>query len=281
MDEWSRKNQQPSFILALGDNFYPDGVSSIDDSQFETNWKQGYLFYPSLRVPWHIILGNHDYSTQNSARSQIMYTNSDKNDQQLWNLPNNFYTFSHSVSPGHSIQFFGIDTNGACTSWYNNAKFNEGLEGTIEARDWLIKELQKSTATWKIVFGHHPLYTSRPNKKSSRLRAPHDTIIDSSPIKGFGFEDIFVQFGVDAYFSGHEHVFSTHFANGVHHFVCGAISEKVTDEWLNSSGPRAHVDWIDTDFNHGFVVISVDEIRLNVIYYDTLGNELKNVIVDK
>lgn len=38
MDIWA-KEHKPEFILTLGDNFYPDGVFSADDEQFETKWR--------------------------------------------------------------------------------------------------------------------------------------------------------------------------------------------------------------------------------------------------
>lgn len=281
MDDWANKNQKPAFILVLGDNFYPDGVDSIDDPQFVTNWKEGYLNFPALQVPWNIILGNHDYSQLNSATSQIEYTNCVHNDKKLWNCPSTHYSFSHALPNKTSIDFFGIDTNGSCSSWYKEGqKFTQGLPGTLESRDFLEKELKNSLATWKIVFGHHPLFTSRPNKKSSRLRAARGADVDG-PIKGFGFQDLFVEHNVSAYFSGHEHVFSCHQSEGVHHFVCGAISETVTDEWLNSSGELATVDWFDNTYRHGFVVALVDDKTMEVIYYDTQGEEMHKVVISQ
>lgn len=38
MDIWAREHNL-EFILTLGDNFYPDGVFSSDDEQFETKWR--------------------------------------------------------------------------------------------------------------------------------------------------------------------------------------------------------------------------------------------------
>jgi hypothetical protein len=48
----------PSFIIALGDNFYSNGVSSSTDSYWDYLWVNVYLdYYPSLRVSWYPVFG--------------------------------------------------------------------------------------------------------------------------------------------------------------------------------------------------------------------------------
>ncbi len=44
-----------------GDNFYPNGVRSVDDPKFQTTWARPFLAHRELCVPWRMILGNHDY----------------------------------------------------------------------------------------------------------------------------------------------------------------------------------------------------------------------------
>ena len=39
MGNWAA-NRNPEFILSLGDNFYPDGVASVNDTQWDTKWRQ-------------------------------------------------------------------------------------------------------------------------------------------------------------------------------------------------------------------------------------------------
>lgn len=52
---------QPAFVLSLGDNFYPYGVDSVQSPMFKTHWEDVFLIHPELRVPWKVVLGNHDY----------------------------------------------------------------------------------------------------------------------------------------------------------------------------------------------------------------------------
>ena len=72
------------FVLYLGDNFYNDGVESVDDEQFQTKFE---LPYAELDLPFYVVLGNHDYGSwsiwEYKAAYEVEYTDhSDK-----WFLP--------------------------------------------------------------------------------------------------------------------------------------------------------------------------------------------------
>ena len=58
---------EPSFVVALGDNFYTNGVSSTTDVYWDYLWTNVYLdYYASLRVPWYPVLGKqprHNHNT--------------------------------------------------------------------------------------------------------------------------------------------------------------------------------------------------------------------------
>lgn len=71
-------NAPISAIIALGDNFYNNGVSSTNDYLWEDLWREIYLNpYPNLsQIPWYAVLGNHDYGggdTYAFAQVQRMY----------------------------------------------------------------------------------------------------------------------------------------------------------------------------------------------------------------
>jgi len=138
------KTYQPKFVLALGDNIYPDGCVSVKDPLFYSNFERPYSILPDDR--WYMCLGNHDYGYNldltNNSQSQVDYgIYSQKNDMK-WVMPSKYYTFKKK-----NVQFFMMDTN-----------FDFMNESSIQRQYQFLKsEINKSKKPWKILIGHHTL----------------------------------------------------------------------------------------------------------------------------
>jgi len=117
------------FVLYLGDNFYPHGVSSLSDPLFKSQFEE---VYEELDTPFFSVLGNHD--TQGDVYSQIYYTL--KNPK--WKMPNFNYHFSSG-----SGNFMAVNSNCAALGLYD-----------------LYKLITHSRNQWQFVFGHHTIYSS-------------------------------------------------------------------------------------------------------------------------
>ena len=103
-----------------------------------------------------------------------------------------YYTFKKG-----NAQFFALDSN-----YMNPAQVA-----------WLTKELQNSSSEWKICYFHHPLYSS------GRFHGPS---VELRKI----LEPLFVKYGVQVVFAGHDHVYErTKPQNGIHYFTEGAAGE--------------------------------------------------------
>lgn len=74
------------FIIGLGDNFYYEGVKSVDDHRFTSTFEHVYTAPPLQRATWYMIAGNHDHVSNVSA--QIAYTKRSKR----WHFPHFYYT---------------------------------------------------------------------------------------------------------------------------------------------------------------------------------------------
>lgn len=73
---------------------------------------------------------------------------------------------------------------------------------------WLEKELAASGSDWKIAYFHHPMYTTARRGPELELR----TIL----------EPIFVKYGMDVVFNGHEHIYERiRPQKGIQYFVAG------------------------------------------------------------
>ena len=158
MTDYFKQKPYPLVILA-GDNIYNDGeiekVKAVFEEPYAKLLKNG--------VKFRAILGNHDIRTGN-GEDQIRYKG--------FNMPSRYYTFREGL-----VQFFGIDTN-------VNSPWKAQLA-------WLDKSLAESDAPWKIVFGHHPIYSSGHYGNNQAF------IEDLTPI--------FVKHNVQLYLCGHDH----------------------------------------------------------------------------
>ena len=90
------------------------------------------------------------------------------------------------------------------------------LDSTLMDRkqlDWLDAALKESREDWKIPYFHHPLYSN-----ASR----HGSSVDLRLL----LEPIFLKYGVQVVFSGHDHVYERlKPQKGIYYFVSGAAGQ--------------------------------------------------------
>lgn len=199
---------EPEFIISTGDNFYPNGVASVHDPQWMSSFENIYSDF-SLNCDWYVVLGNHDY--RGNVQAEIDYSNISRR----WNMPSRYFSFEKEADDGASIQFLFIDTSPLNDEYYFEDKYKNKVVGTDTTAqlNWLRKELTASTATWKIVIGHHPLYTGGKRIDDENFVRPH-------------LEPILKEYGVDFYLAGHEHDLQHIKPDGpTHHIISGAGSE--------------------------------------------------------
>jgi predicted phosphodiesterase len=128
-------------ILLLGDNFYPNGVTSVDDSQWKEKFEDMYSGPCLSQTPFYVTFGNHDY--KGNPQAVIEYGKKSKR----WVSPGRFYT----------LQFDDflevIDFDSTIADWC----FEEGKCSL----SFLMSSLEKPrNAAWRIVAGHHPFRSS-------------------------------------------------------------------------------------------------------------------------
>ena len=201
------------FIVSVGDNFYPNGVASTTDfhwiSSFETIYTD-----PSLYMDWYVALGNHDY--RGNVQAQIDYTNISRR----WNMPARYYSKTFEVNDDEKMLLIVMDTNPYIDGYYEDPeKYRDIAEqDTAKQTQWLIEQLGTTDpqVKWKVVIGHHPLYSGGKRKDSE------DTKLFEQK-----FASLFDQYRVDAYICGHEHDLQIIKPQGrfTTQFLSGAASE--------------------------------------------------------
>ena len=68
------KSKGVDVTLALGDNFYDRGVSSVDDTRFESTFEN--VFDKDVLTDFRVLAGNHDYDggTERLTKTTNPYT---------------------------------------------------------------------------------------------------------------------------------------------------------------------------------------------------------------
>jgi len=100
------------FVLNLGDSFYLSGVTSVDDSKWESVWRQKYS--DALRsVPWYSVYGNHDYGGQDPCACRGTVSSDDQCVQTQyksdgWHMPRMNYNEIHADL---NLEVIALDTN--------------------------------------------------------------------------------------------------------------------------------------------------------------------------
>jgi len=207
------------FAITLGDNFYPRGMESPSDPRWKTLWDE---LYDPLRIPFYVSFGNHDYGFPDSPAAELLYTHK----SPTWRLPAVRYTYT--AGP---VQFFAIDSQAPSQAQWM----------------WLEEELNRSPARWKIVYGHHPIYSAGQHGDTDYL------VRDLLPI---------LRNRADIYFAGHDHDLQ-HLQpeDGVHFFISGGGGAGIRPI---TPGPRS----LFAQSSYGFAVVEAGQSTLKVSYYD-------------
>lgn len=236
------------FVLYLGDNFYDDGVDSVDDEQFQTKFE---LPYADLDLPFYVVLGNHDYGVTSLEfwKSSYEVEYSDRSDK--WNLPSEFYSFT-----AEHVRFFGLDTN---------AVMVEDIWGDSGQDAWLQDQLASSTSDWHIAFGHHP-YVSNGRHGNAGEYEGYDwlPIANGATVKDFMDDSLCGQ--VDLYLAGHDHNRQWLEPTCGTEFIVSGAAAKTTD--LEGRGTPT---FFEDDEAEGFVWIELRDNVLTGVFYNKNG----------
>ena len=127
-----------------------------------------------------------------------------------------------------------------------------------EQLQWLEKELQASGSDWKIAYFHHPLYTAATRGPSLELRAV--------------LEPIFLKYGVNVVFTGHEHLYErVKPQKGIQYFVAGGSAKLRPGDLVKNSETAFGFDREQT-----FMLV---EIAGDALHFQTITR--KGVTIDK
>ena len=200
-----------------------EGPASAHD--YRVKFEHPYRALLDAGVRFFAVLGNHDDPRQR--------------DYAPFNMGGErYYSFTPPADLlsqlGTRVRFFAVDST--------------SLDGAQLA--WLGRTLEQSDARWKICLLHHPLYSPGRYRTQARLLR-------------WRLESLFVQHGVDAVFSGHEHFYARSLPlGGIVYFISGAAGSLRRGE---ASSVPEFARSFDRDFHFMLIEIDGDTLHFQAI----------------
>lgn len=187
------KSWNPDFIITTGDNNYDDGAEETIDQNIGQFYHEFIFPYKGTYGPGATVnrffpsLGNHDWDTKKEINGEVLpYPYLD-----YFELPGNERYYDFVSGPVH---FFALDSD---------SREPDGVGSSSIQAQWLKNRLAASTAPWKIVYMHHPPYSSGRHGNIDWMQWP------------------FEEWGASAVLAGHDHVYERILLAGFPYFVNG------------------------------------------------------------
>ena len=250
-------NIGPDAILALGDTHHYEGVQSVSDPLWMTNYELIYT-HPELMVDWYPICGNHEY--RGNTEAVLDYSEVSRR----WEMPARYYSKTFSDG-GTSLKVVFIDTTPLIDKYRKKTDtYPDAASQDAEAQlQWLDRTLADATEDWTVVVGHHPIYADTDKSESERtdMQKWVDTILRRHK--------------VDMYICGH-----------IHNFQHIRRPSSQTDYVVNTSGshsrkPAATEGTVYCSDATGFSVLTADPRHLRLNMLDSDGHLLHTIRHDK
>lgn len=189
MGEMAEQGVDPEFILATGDIHHFEGVASVNDPLWMTNYELVYS-HPELMIHWYPVLGNHEY--RGNTQAVLDYGTVSRR----WEMPARYYTKVFN-DKGMTMRVVWIDTAPLINKYREEKdKYPDAcLQDDKRQLAWVDSVLTVAKEDWVIVAGHHPVYAQTP--KDAEERTDMQQRLDP----------ILRRHHVDMYICGHIHNF--------------------------------------------------------------------------
>ena len=226
----------PDFIITVGDNNYESGAANTIDpniGQYYSNYIYPYLgtnFTPTVTITQNLFfpaLGNHDWgnlpNNPTGANAYLAY----------FTLPGNERYYDFIWGPVH---LFALDSDA-----------NEPSGNAVNSAQavWLNARLATSTSKWRLVYMHHPPYSSGTGHPSTpELQWPYQS------------------WGATAVLSGHVHNYERIVKNNFPYFVNGLGGRS-----LYASGAPISGSLFQYSSGYGAMLVTADDAQIEFEFW--------------
>ncbi len=248
----------PECVVAAGDVHHFEGVASVNDPLWMTNYELIYS-HPELMIAWYPLLGNHEY--RGNTQAVLDYGKVSRR----WEMGGRYYTRTFDED-GTTLRLIFVDTTPLISKYREESdKYPDACKQNVDEQlKWLDNTLKQAKEDWVIVVGHHPIYaeTSKDDVERNDMQR-----VLLPVLKKYN--------NVSLYVCGH-----------IHNFQHIRMKGDNIDYVVNSSGSLARkVKPIEgTVFcspEPGFSVISATKKALNMYMIDKTGKVLHTITKTK
>jgi len=239
------------FVAAAGDEHHFNGVASVKDPLWLTNFELIYT-HPELMIDWYPVLGNHEY--KGNSQAVIDYSKVSRR----WVMPARYYTIVKKVDDTTSIRLIFIDTAPLIGKYRNDSiDYPDVCKQDKKAQLHFIDSvLSVSTEKWKVVIGHHPIYANTTKNEDER------TDMQSS------LDPVLRKHNVDFYICGH-----------IHNFQHIQQKNSPVDYFVNSSASLSRpvestTETLFTSDKSGFSICKATNNSLSISFINALGESI-------
>ena len=218
-----RETFEYDLVLMLGDNIYDSHTPEDYLAKFEEPYRQ----LLDDDVTFQAAIGNHD------DPAQLHYEKFNMGGQRYYSFRRSERSLEGGLA-GAGVRFYALDSRSL----------------DPEQLAWLRDALDDSASRWKVVFFHHPIYTSGRYASGARsLRA--------------ALEPVLVKGDADIVLAGHEHFYERmRPQRGILYFISGAAGSLRPGD-IRSTGLTAR--GFDTDYSFMLMEASGDELFFQAI----------------
>ncbi|MBI5435110.1 MAG: metallophosphoesterase [Planctomycetes bacterium] len=232
------KSWAPEFVVTTGDNNYPAGSAATIDANISEHYREFIFPYVGSYGPgasenrfWPC-MGNHDWDGSSGQPYFDYFT-----------LPGNERYYDVRLGPVH---FFAVDSD---------AREPDSTTWSSTQAAWLQNGLAASNAPWKVVYSHHPAYSSAQHGSTPALQWP------------------FLAWGANFVLNGHDHDYERSEVGGLPYFVLGACGAPLYSFSTPVAGSKLR-------FNADFGALLVEtNARSTRFEFDSRGGALVETFV--
>uniref|UniRef100_A0A672UYD8 Tartrate-resistant acid phosphatase type 5 n=1 Tax=Strigops habroptila TaxID=2489341 RepID=A0A672UYD8_STRHB len=253
------------FVLALGDNFYYEGVRDEWDPRFQDTFERVFTAPGLQALPWFVLAGNHDHA--GNVTAQIAYGHR----SPRWHFPHYYYSLRLSL-PGTnaSARLLVLDTVLLCGGADDFGAGGAPRDAAAAAAQlsWLRERLAAARRDrFVLVAGHYPVWSAGEHGPSACLRR------DLRPLLR--------RHRVTAYLCGHDHNLQFLWEGGVGYVVSGAGNFMEGSQRHGGAVPPGSLRFFygAPESPGGFVHVRLEPAAATVTFLEATGRVLHRVVL--